>query len=418
MNIPAIRGIIGNTVFYSAVLTMGEIADIVKPIDKELHNAVALRDQIQRSLTASYKKITEYILSHDDRFFNALVLAVYDGDPLWTEIRYKLEKEEFSNVGILSFNGDEKIFPVDGQHRVAGIKDAIKENPQLKEEKICAMFIGHSNTPEGMEKSRRIFSTLNRYAKPVRLGDIIALDEDDIVAIATRIQLENNPLFQGNRVKASNGRSISSTDKKSFTSLISLYDCHIELFKCFFKSTKEKILSSSSIKEYLRNRPLDKEIDEFNNFLTNFWNDFSDVFPEISEYINDKTANPAEKYRPSDNGGNIFFRPVALSPFIAAVASISIKKDIHDLKDILISYSNIKRIVSENPWNRIIWDPIKKQMITQVGKTVYYMMICMYDKSLLSDRELSKLRSTIQLKLGLEDDSTLARFIKDLELSD
>ena len=78
-------------------------------------------------------------------------------------------------------NGKEKIFPVDGQHRVEGIKDALKKNSQLANETVSVMLIGHSTTTEGMKKSRRIFSTLNRYAKPVKLGDIIALDEDDEV---------------------------------------------------------------------------------------------------------------------------------------------------------------------------------------------------------------------------------------------
>ena len=104
MNIPALKGKIGSTVFYSANLTMGQIAELVVPVDKELYSAQSLRDQLQRSLNDNYLRIKEYIISHSDRFFNALVLAVYDGDPMWTEIRYELDDEHYSNVGILSFN--------------------------------------------------------------------------------------------------------------------------------------------------------------------------------------------------------------------------------------------------------------------------------------------------------------------------
>ena len=77
----------------------------------------------------------------------------------------------------MEFSGQEKIFPVDGQHRVEGIRAALLEKEDLGSETISVMLIGHQNTAEGREKSRRIFSTLNRYVKPVRLGDIIALDE-------------------------------------------------------------------------------------------------------------------------------------------------------------------------------------------------------------------------------------------------
>ena len=39
------------------------------------------------------------------------------------------DDEEFVDLGILELTGDEKIFPVDGQHRVEGIKHALINNP-------------------------------------------------------------------------------------------------------------------------------------------------------------------------------------------------------------------------------------------------------------------------------------------------
>ena len=131
-------------------------------------------------------------------------MAVYDGDPQWREIRYEIDGHTYPNIGLLELNGEEKIFPVDGQHRVEGIKKALECKPEIADETISVVLIGHKNTVEGREHSRRIFSTLNRYVKPVRLGDIIALDEDDTVAIVTRNMLENYPLFTGNRIKATN----------------------------------------------------------------------------------------------------------------------------------------------------------------------------------------------------------------------
>ena len=130
----------------------------------------------------------------------------------------------------MEFSGREKIFPVDGQHRVEGIRAALLENRELENETISVMLIGHQNTTEGMKKSRRIFSTLNRYVKPVRLGDIIVLNEDDTVAIVTRDLLETYLLFMGERIKASNNKSIPQSDKKAFTSLMTLYECHLMLY--------------------------------------------------------------------------------------------------------------------------------------------------------------------------------------------
>ena len=402
MNIPAIKGKIGNTIFYSANLTMGQIARIVVPVNKELYSAKSIRDQLQRSLNDNYLRIKEYIISHSDRFFNALVLAVYDGDPMWTEIRYELDDEHYSDVGILSFNGKERIFPVDGQHRVEGIKAALKENPDLEGEQLCVMLIGHSDTPEGKKKSRRIFSTLNRYAKPVKLGDIIALDEDDIVAIATRYQLESNPLFMEDRVRATNSIAVSVSDKRSFTSLIALYKCNLELFKCFYKQRNGVILKPNKFKDYLKNRPSDEEINAFNDYLTSFWTHFIQVFPEIGAYIADNRVNAAESFRSNEDGGNILFRPVSLTPLIASIVTVALYNNIEQLDAVLESYSNIERTVSASPWERIIWDPIKHQMITRTGGLVKYMMISMYDSILLRPREKEKLIADFQSIFGIE----------------
>ena len=417
MNIPALRGQIGETVFYSANLSMEQISRLVVPVNEELYTAKSLRDQLQRSLNNNYLRIKEYILSRPDRFFNALVLAVYDGDPTWTEIRYELDDERFNDVGILSFDGKEKIFPVDGQHRVEGIRAAIKDDKSLDNEKLCVMIIGHSNTPAGKEKTRRIFSTLNRYAKPVKLGDIIALDEDDIVAIATRYQLENNDLFKDDRVKASNSIALSVSDKRSFTSLIALYTCHLELFVLYYRDVKDEVLSSSKLKSFLKNRPDEKLIEGYISFLNVFWETFIHEFPEVQEYIKNNSQNAAEQFRPKREGGNILFRPVSLVPFVASVAGVALSSRSYSLEEIMKRYSSIERNVSASPWVRIIWDPVKKSMITRTGGLVKNMILSMFDPSLLDFKEYNKLVEDFQSIFGIEREAAVEK-IAQLKLKD
>ena len=156
-NIPAIRGVLGNIVYYTSSFTFTQIANLVRPIDDELHTSTSLKDQLQRSLTENHKSITSYILTQKEHFFNSLVLAVYDGEPIWNEIEVGFKGEDYYNMGFLRLTGDEKIFPVDGQHRVEGIKSAIKERPELGDESIAVILIGHQKNKEGMEKTRRIF---------------------------------------------------------------------------------------------------------------------------------------------------------------------------------------------------------------------------------------------------------------------
>ena len=134
IDIPAIRGCIGKLVYYTATFTFKQIAERVKPVNNELHNSKSLSEQLQRALTDNHKSIKDYILTQKEHFFNALVLAVYDGDPTWNELELEFQGNSYYSMGFLRLNGQEQIFPVDGQHRVEGIKEALKENPKLKDE--------------------------------------------------------------------------------------------------------------------------------------------------------------------------------------------------------------------------------------------------------------------------------------------
>lgn len=321
MILPAIRGYIGETVYYITNLKFKDLAVLVnRRSSEELYKSGLLKEALQRSLTDNYLKIKDYILKHHDHFFNAMVLAVYDGDPQWREVRYEVGDVMYGNVGLLELNGNEQIFPLDGQHRLEGIKAALKESKKYENDTVPIMLIGHENSSTGMAKSRRIFSILNRYAKPVGKGDIIALDEDDIVAIVTRWLLENHKLFIDNRIKISNSKSIPTTDKSSFTTLMTLYDCHDELFKAYHLRETDKLLSNEKLKDYKRARPDDSEIKAFYDFTKSFWDEMRDSFSELKEFINDKSNEPALKYRPVGEGGNLFFRPVGLLPFVSAVS--------------------------------------------------------------------------------------------------
>lgn len=387
MKIPAIKGKIGDTVYYTANLTFQQVNQLIKKVDQELHTSTSLREEIQRSLSDNYIKIKQYILNDPEHFFNALVLAVYDGQPIWTEIRYELEDEWYHNVGVLHFNGEENIFPVDGQHRVEGIKAALKERPELASETVSVILIGHSTTPIGMRKSRKIFSTLNRYAKPVRLGDIIALDEDDIVAIATREMLETYPLFQGDRMKATNTKSIPTNDKSSFTSLITLYECHLELFQLYFYGTT---VTANKVKTILKKRPDDNTISSFISYLIVFWDSFQSSFTELHEYLSRETATAANDYRDMQTGGNIIFRPVSLLQMIKAIAYVKTVNHNISTLDILSRYNAIDRNVSSGLWTNIIWNANTKKMIVNNQILLKYLFVYIYDKAILRQKHLEE----------------------------
>lgn len=404
LNIPAIRGILGDIVYYTSSFTFKQIAERVKKIDQELHTSTSLKDQLQRSLTKNYESITDYILSQKEHFFNALVLAVYDGDPVWNEIEVGFKGEDYYNMGFLRLNGEEKIFPVDGQHRVEGIKDAIKKSPELEDETIAVILIGHHKDKEGMEKTRRIFSTLNRYAKPVSTGDIIALDEDDTVAIVTRNMLESFPLFMNENISdEKKTKAIVEKDTKSFTSLIKLYETNKIVYKYYtsFRDNTKRIHSSTEIDKFLKFRPKQEDIDDFEKYLTEFWELFINSFEGMKEYVASTEKDAAAKYRNRENGGLLYFRPVALPQLVTAILETCFRSKV-TLSDSMSAYSQLEMCISKAPWVKVLWDAESRTMIMKNKTSVRSLLMFMYDRSVLNAKELESLRIRYSKVLEVE----------------
>lgn len=405
INIPAIRGNIGNIVYYTSVFTFQQIVERVKKIDDELHTSKSLRDQLQRNLTENYKSIKDYILSHDDRFFNALVLAVYDGEPIWNAIEVDFKEDTYYTMGFLQLNGEEKIFPVDGQHRVEGIKAALKVRPELKDETIAVIFIGHQKSPAGMEKTRRIFTTLNRYAKPVKLGDIIALDEDDIVAITTRELLESYPLFMGNKISnAKNSKAIPDTDYNAFTTLMSLYECHLTLYKYFKQQydKKNKPYSSKEINESLKLRPNQQALNAYKSFVTDFWNAFCRSFNGMQDFKNNLNENAANAYR-NKSGGLVYFRPIGIESIAHALLITAQRTPDKSLMEIVTEYANLRYNLADVPWKGVFWSPNNQTMIMGNNPLAVLLLMYMYNPDLLTVKEMERLKKRYADALQLEN---------------
>lgn len=402
-NIPAIRGVLGDIVYYTSSFTFNQITNLVRPIDDELHTSTSLKDQLQRSLTENHKSITSYILTQKEHFFNSLVLAVYDGEPTWNEIEVAFKGEDYYNMGFLQLSGEEKIFPVDGQHRVEGIKAAIKERPELGTETISVILIGHKKSKEGMEKTRRIFSTLNRYAKPVTIGDIIALDEDDTVAIVTRNLLETFPLFIKDRIAPAKSSKALSNDSKSFTSLLTLYETNRIVYRYYvtFSEKKNKLKTKRDIEELLKFRPHQLEIESFETFLIDFWTLFCMKFSGMSEYLETEDGDAARQYRNRESGGLLYFRPVALPQLVTAILETAFRTGC-SLDDCMSRYSEKEMCISNDPWLHVLWDPSKHTMITSNSSLVCKLLMFMYDSTLFSTKEIDSLKESYAKVLNVD----------------
>lgn len=409
MKIPAIKAKIGTWVYYVSTLTFKQVAEFVKPINDELHKSEFLRDLLQRSITDNYKSIANYIKTQDERFFNALILAVYDGEPKWHEVRLETDDvDEYIGLGVLELSGDETVFPVDGQHRVEGIKEVVRDTTKYNDEKIPVVFIGHKKDDEGMQRSRRLFSTLNRYAKPVSMRDIIALDEDDIVAIASRELIDEYPLFSLNRILDSKTKAIPESNSTAFTTIITFYECNKIILSMFLlsKSVKnidgKKLKGLSKVNEYIRFRPSDDDVKIFTELCQEYWDGLVNDIADIKQYVENEIPN-TKPYR-NKTGGNVLFRPAVLIPFTKAIVRIATANDIsfsEAINKVPKQLFNIKNRI----WKNVIWNSVTETMIMNNQLLTELIFLYFGADELLSDKEKRKIIEGLKILNQLIDEN-------------
>lgn len=403
--IPALKSAMGDWDYYIAQLTMGDVARLVA-VAEEIHKSDSLNNMIQRSLSNRAKAIKTYLLEREDRFFNAFVIGVYGGSPQWYALDVKTNELRDANevlpesvkdaIGFLHFNGEEKLFAIDGQHRVVGIRRAVRERPALGEEHVTAIFVGHKNTPEGLRRTRRLFTTLNRYAKPVSKRDKIALDEDDVVAILTRRLVEEHPLFEG-KVATVATNNLPANDTSNITTLGALYDATNEWLR------DRGVQRWGTFKRF---RPEETEIESYAKRAWMLWDGLCDIDQTLREY-RDADAGPelASKARNPSTGGHIAFRPIGLIVLAKLAKALSSSRQFTGVLDKL---SSLPTSLSERPWDGLIWDGRNERMRTEAtnrtaAERFAYYLLCgnldIYRRS-----SVSKLRDEIAGVLNVEPD--------------
>lgn len=397
LKMPAIRSKMGIWMYYVSSLSFKEIVEYISPINDELHKSELLSQMIQRSITENYKSIANYLVTQEERFFNALILAVYNGQPVWNEVRIDdVESSDVYNLGILTLTGEEKIFPVDGQHRVAGITKALETDQTLESERVPVVFIGHSKDEIGMQRTRRMFSTLNRYAKPVSLRDIIALDEDDIVAIASRNLIDGTALFDNDRILDAKTKAIPDGNDTALTSIITYYECNKELLWLFVKDIDVEGLDGKIIKghkkinEYIRHRPDDETILRFTDECRRFWETIVDSCRDGFDEKNKSVGRYRDK-----KGGHIFFRPVSLIPFTKMAVRIK-ETDNSDYRKIIDRLPEKIKWIQCKLWRKIIWDDVKMGMIMGHSKLIELLLLYAYDEAILTTAEIKKIEKELE----------------------
>lgn len=342
---PAIRAEMGRWEYYMVRMSMRELSKNVK-FATEIHQTSLLSKTIQRQLNESRakKQISSYLAKQSDRFFASIVVAVLGGEPQWHPVI--MDAKEFSIIasdrkladsfGVLTFNDEEKYYALDGQHRLAAIRELV-ENPIANEapdnfwnEEISVIIVMPQQLEDYDEfliRYRRLFGHLNRYAKPMSQFDNIVMDEDDTVAIITRRLVTDHGFFssagdqfESSRIMMKKGKNVP-TGSSHWTSLENLYDLNIALLSTKKRRTEGWGKDGDKFSEYKRFRPDEDDIDHLAEELFERWNAIVSALPVLGEDPSRmRVHNPQE----SDHVGadNVLFWPIGQQMLVGLVQEL------------------------------------------------------------------------------------------------
>lgn len=394
--LPAIRSRVGDWTFYSTTMRLADVASHVKAPD-EVHESRKLSDWIQREAIDSHAKmIAEYITTNEQRFLGSIIIGVYGGHPDWSPLKIRLSssgdltdsqiRRLESALGVLYLSGEEKLFAVDGQHRVEGIKRALKSiapDSSIKDDSISAVFISHDpSTSEGVARTRRLFTTLNKKAKPISKSQTIALDEDNGFAIITRRLIDSYWLFSGedSRVAFNSTGSLGASEKTALTSVVGLSEIVKDLY--------------GSPGDFEQKRPSEDELDQHLSLCSAFFDLLISHIPEYQKVFVEKTAQPGD-FRTSKSN-HLLFRPIGQRSFARATQLLIAKGT--SIEDAVVTLAKADLNLLSDRWAHILWNPVTEQMTTGaliVGEANLLELANVPARNQQSLKRLVKLRESI-----------------------
>jgi len=399
LNLPCLKGRIGDWYYYSSTMPFDEIAKRVKlpkEIDKKYNDpALKLGEWIQRDLGSKrIKPIVHYLSNQKERFFNSIVLGIYDGEPSWQELEIKIgetsEKSQLSEeelrhfsetFGILRLSGTESIFAIDGQHRVMGIRKAIMDKPkEFQYDEVSVIFIAHRTDDNGRKRTRRLFSTLNRYAKPVNKREIIALSEDDNCAIITRMLIENNKYLK-NKIAVNKNKPINQKNSKDFTSVIMLYDIVYRILTNNNIVGYSRKVNGKDKNDYTNIRQIQTEINKDYKIVETLFEKLFIQIPALNKFFLENNIINRE-----DKSSSLLFKVIGQNIFFDVIKAAINENKLKEAIDLFIAHD----FSLNNPiWNSVFWDNEKQSLITDTANQKYAKFL-FFDKLKIPTRKTTK----------------------------
>lgn len=365
--LPALQGRFGSWLYYAALMKLGDVEARVS-YAREIHKNPKLSEMIQRRLDDRKRAadIEHYLLHTEDRFFNSLVVGIHGGMPQWypfeVNVRNKahslasLPDSERDVIGYLELDGTERLFALDGQHRLAGIRQALRKSASLAEERVSVLFVPHVDTPAGLRRTRSLFVAINKKAVPVSKRDIIALDEIDLAAIITRQLVDDVALFNRGQIDLDRFTPSIPAAAPALTTIGNFYDViRIAIGEVVGAKNRAEVAQAS------RTRLPDARIVHYAREVRTYLETLVSLDPLLKTALGARNFGEKIVEGRGREDPRILFRPIGLTIFTRVIGQLCKERTPEKAFEIA------KRIplgMSAPPFVDVIWDPKRNRMMT------------------------------------------------------
>ena len=342
-----------------------KLAELVKYVAfaEEVFPRQDLDQIMQRELTKRSADIANYLIKNDQRFMPALLVAAVGGEPKFVPASFGDDGYAFAEgkLGFLRFDGSESYYVLDGQHRLAAIHDALRREPEkLSKDEASVILVWHKNDDDGRKRARRLFTTVNRYARKTTKTEDLVFDEDNPVDIYTR-RLVREHAFLKERTKVTNlarqgefklsqSEALRSEDK---------YDNNFLFAMLTLRRLNDALLKKSftEVKTEPQVLPEFDVLEEGYSILLERWAELIERV-EPWKLLRDNPNQRLNDLRRKD-GGHPLVRPIAIVAFVSAAARLF---DSDGPKDNLNKVSKYFDDLTAFPWRGLLWKEEKGGM--------------------------------------------------------
>jgi DNA sulfur modification protein DndB len=205
ISFPAIRGIQANREYYVTMCPLKLLKSMFPDDNKNFPPEIRAQRELNKNRVTPIRK---YIIENQNSYVFSSIAASID-----REVSFQPYGKDLigRKIGTLSVPMDSHFIINDGQHRLAAIKEALKEDPSIEEETISIVIYIDS----GLKNSQQMFADLNRYAvRPTKSLGILYDHRDPLARLSNKLA-NNVKVFKGMTEKAKS--SISNRSRKLFT---------------------------------------------------------------------------------------------------------------------------------------------------------------------------------------------------------